>query len=68
MLPIPIISTETLASSADARQTEAPKRIDANRDRFIIHKVIVSPLALTPKVGCRVSPAIGLSGGNAAIK
>src|SRR6185312_2693792 len=63
MLPIPIISTETLASSAETRPTEAPKTIDANRDRFIIHQVIVSPLASTPKVGCRVSPAIGSSTG-----
>ena len=45
MLPIPIISTETLVSSAETRQTEAPKTIDANRDRFIIQRVILSPLA-----------------------
>jgi hypothetical protein len=53
------MSTETLASCADAMQTEAPKTIDANRDGFIIHQVILAPLARTPKVGCRVSPAIG---------
>ena len=63
MLPTPIISTETLASCAEATQTEAPKTIDANRDRFIIHQVILAPLARTPKVGCCVSPAIGLSAG-----
>src|SRR5207244_6993738 len=57
MLPTPIISTETLASCAEATQTEAPKTIDANRDRFIIHQIILAPL------GCRVSPAIGLSAG-----
>jgi hypothetical protein len=45
MLPIPIISTVTLSSCADTRETEAPKTIDANRDRFIIHQVIPSPLA-----------------------
>jgi hypothetical protein len=40
MLPTPIISTETSASCAEAAQTEAPKTIDANRDRFIVHQVI----------------------------
>jgi hypothetical protein len=55
MLPTPIISTETLASCAEAIQTEAPKTIDANRDRFIIHQIILAPLARTPKVGCCVS-------------
>jgi hypothetical protein len=49
MLPTPIISTETLASCAEATQTEAPNTIDANRDRFIIHQVILAPLARTPK-------------------
>lgn len=63
MLPTPIISTETLASCAEATQTEAPKTIDANRDRFIINQIILAPLARTPKIGCRVSPAIGLSAG-----
>jgi len=63
MLPTPIISTETLASCAEATQTEAPKTIGANRDRFIIHQIILAPLARTPKIGCRVSPAIGLSAG-----
>ena len=61
MLPTPIISTETLASCAEATQTEAPKTIDANRDGFIIHQVMLAPLARTPKIGCCVSPAIGLS-------
>jgi hypothetical protein len=55
MLPTPIISTETLASCAEATQTEAPKTIDANRDRFIIHQIILAPLARTPKIGCCVS-------------
>jgi hypothetical protein len=44
MLPIPIMSTETLSSSAETREIEAPKTIDANRDCFIIHQVIPSPL------------------------
>jgi len=44
MLPTPIISTETLASCADATPTEAPKTIDANRDGFIIHHVMLAPL------------------------
>ena len=51
----PIISTETLASCAAATQTEAPKTIDANRDRFIIHQIILAPLARTPKIGCCAS-------------
>src|SRR3979411_2741612 len=55
MLPTPIISTETLASCAAATQTEAPKAIDANSDRFIIHQFILAPLARTPKIGCCVS-------------
>jgi hypothetical protein len=49
MLPIPTMSTETLASCADAMQIEAPKTIDANSDGFIIHQVILAPLARTPK-------------------
>src|SRR5262245_7725039 len=49
MLPAPIISTETLSSCADATQTDAPRTIDANRDRFIIHQVIPAPLARTPR-------------------
>jgi hypothetical protein len=49
MLPTPIISTETLASCAAATQTKAPRAIDANRDRFIIHKIIPAPLARTPE-------------------
>ncbi len=60
MLPTPTMSTETLASCADAVQTDAPRTIDANRDGLIIHQVMLAPLARTPKVGCRVSPAIGL--------
>jgi len=39
MLPIPTMSTETWASCAEARQTGAPKMIDANRDRFIMHQI-----------------------------
>ena len=45
MLPTPTISTETLASCADAAQIDAPKTIDANSDGFIIHQVILAPLA-----------------------
>jgi hypothetical protein len=37
MLPIPIMSTEILVSCAEARQMGAPKTIDANRDRFVVH-------------------------------
>ena len=44
MLPTPIMSTETLSSCADATQTEAPRMIDANRDGFIIHQVMLAPL------------------------
>jgi hypothetical protein len=66
MLPTPIISTETLASSADATQAEAPRAIDANRVGLVIHQVMLAPLARTPKVGCRVSPAIGFVYRNAA--
>jgi hypothetical protein len=55
MLPIPIMSTETLASCAKTRQTEAQKTIDAIRDGFIIHQVILAPLARTPKVVSRKS-------------
>jgi len=40
MLPIPIISTETWASCAEDRQIVAQKMIDANRNRFIMHKII----------------------------
>jgi len=49
MLPIPTMSTETVASCAEARQTGAPKMIDANRDRFIMHQIIPAPLARTLK-------------------
>jgi hypothetical protein len=55
MLPTPIISTETVASCAEATQTEALKTIDANRNRFVIHQVILAPLARTPKIGCCAS-------------
>jgi hypothetical protein len=61
MLPIPIMSTEILASCAEARQMGAPKTIDTNRDRFVVHQIILAPLARTLKVGCRVSPPIGSS-------
>jgi len=40
MLPIPIISTETWASCAETRQIGTPKMIDANRNRFIVQKII----------------------------
>jgi|SRR6266850_3597997 hypothetical protein len=36
MLPIPIMSTETLASCAETRQTGAAKTSAANKTRFII--------------------------------
>ena len=54
MLPTPIISTDTLASCADAMQAETPKTIEANRDGFIIHQVMLTPLARTQNAGCRV--------------
>ena len=41
MLPTPIISTETLSSCAAATPTEAPRMIDANRDGFVIHQVML---------------------------
>jgi hypothetical protein len=59
MLPIPIMSTETLASCAEARQTGAAKTIDANKDCFTMHQFIPAPLARPLKVGCHVSPPIG---------
>ena len=37
----------------------APKTIHANRDRFIVRRIIVAPLAGTLKVGRRVGPPIG---------
>jgi hypothetical protein len=41
MLPMPpIMSTETWASCAEVRQIVAPKMIDANRNRFIMHQII----------------------------
>jgi hypothetical protein len=43
MLPMPTMSIETLASCAEARQTGAPKMIDANRDRFIMYQIIPAP-------------------------
>jgi hypothetical protein len=61
MLPIPTMSTETLASCAEARQSGAPKMIDANRDRFIMHQIIPAPLARTLNIGYRVNPPLGLS-------
>jgi hypothetical protein len=59
MLPIPIMSTETWASCAEARQVGAPKMIDANRNRFIMHQII-SPAPLARTRNCRVNPPIGL--------
>jgi hypothetical protein len=37
---MPIMSTETWASCAEVRQIVAPKMIDANRNRFIMHQII----------------------------
>ena len=40
----------TPAELAEATQTDAPKMIDAKRDRFIVHQVIPAPLARTPAI------------------
>ena len=38
MLPMPIISTETLASCAETRHTGTAETIAANKNRFIMHQ------------------------------
>jgi hypothetical protein len=59
MPPIPIMSTETLASCAKTRQAGAATTSAAKKTRFIMRQ-IRAPLTRSPKIRCLVSPPIGL--------
>jgi hypothetical protein len=58
MPPIPIMSTETLASCAETRQNGAAKISAVNKTPFIMRQ-IRAPLTRSPKIRCLVGPPIG---------
>jgi hypothetical protein len=58
MPPIPIMSTETLASCAETRQNGAAKISAVNETPFIMRQ-IRAPLTQSPKIRCLVGPPIG---------
>src|SRR5260370_25109905 len=60
MPPIPIMSTETLASCARTRQAGAAETSTANKTRFIMRQYPNGPLTRSPEIHCRVSPTVGL--------